>query len=381
MNFALAKDLLLMEFETSSLSVKFSRNLQSQSLWRHITQSLREYDIIHKDDSIPRKNDFSSIQSNTIHLKNNISEAVIPFCIISPKFDYRPHINIIRTIKKTQQESEREYDTTNFVVVLFVTFESYDTITNNVEVDKIFGHKVVDLLFHEVQKYYLVDDTRCIVIWIGTRDLLSQESLFCIENIQLPNIVDNKKGIGISYKHPTDQSSLDKCIISLLINNSIDSIETKNELEASQYLSNIISAICEIQKRSLSSKYKPRISSFPSDDLWVSQLFQIPGLSEDSARAIERIFRTPGELITYIDKNIERHKLNSNGEFNLNKFDLKPKVPDLNWFNKLLNISFLCSKGLNNRKLGKARAKKLVLLYNGISSPTDILSDPILCKD
>ncbi|KAH8739472.1 hypothetical protein FG386_000444 [Cryptosporidium ryanae] len=365
-----------MKFETSNLYIKFSSNLQNQSLWEHIIRLFKDSNITHSNDLRQKEVEFSSGGSNPlINLENSTSEAVIPFCIISPKFNYKPHISRIREINKTQHEIERESERIKYIVILFVTFEIYDKVINsNIQVDTNFGHKVIDILFHEIQKYYLIDCTRCIVIWIGTRDFLSQESLFFLENIKFPSIIDDRKSQEISKKNFIDQSSLDKCIISLLINNSIDSIETKNELEASQYLNHIISAISDVQKKSMSSKYKPRISSFSSDSLWISQLLQIPGLSEDSARAIENVYRTPSELINYIEK----HSFNSNDKLEPSKSGFKTKFDDSDNFSKLSNISFLCSKGLNSRKIGKARTKKLVLLYNRISSSKDILSDPIL---
>lgn len=369
-----------MKWDMENLRLEFSESLFQSNLGKYVVQSFNCNEIVNTNNHKDEHNIFQENQYNNLDefFSKYIKEEKIPYCQITPKFEYDSHIDKIRNSNEIEMDFTCNRNKISMIKVLFVTIEIYDEVISekNCFLSNFFGHEVIDLVFNEA-KNHSREHTRCIVVWIGTRDCLSQESLLNTETYDITIQKSLENDINKKKKF-IDQTCLDKCIVSLLINYSIDSIEVKNELEASQYLFSMISSISEFKKKPISSKYKPRINSGLNESLWITQLMQIPGLSDDSARAIESIYKTPKDLITFIKTNInkENHKNNSNFiASNYSNDIFKNELQDSEWFNKLSNISFLCSKSLNIRKLGKALAKKLVLLYSDLSVPTKTLTE------
>lgn len=361
-----------MNWETDKLCIELSGNLDKYGIMSHIIKSFYEYGV-----SRSEKNNMTD--RNFVHLNSRESCNTIPHCKIYPKFEYQSHLDKIRRTNVTENLEVSLRNDISLIIVFFLTIDVYDEIicTGKSKVEGYFGHEVIDLLFFEATKYASDIRTRCIVIWIGTRDCLSQESLF---NNKTEELISNIYETRTKKRH-IDRSCLDKCITNLLVNYSVDSFEAKNELEASQYLISIVSGLHEVQKRPISSKYKPKINSATNNNPWITQIMQIPGLSEDSARGLERIFNSPKELVRFIKDNLTEQELassKSNLLFkSLNGYSNMLEIENSVWFNKLANVNYFCSKGFCNRKLGKARARKLVILYGNMSCPSKMIGDQV----
>lgn len=364
-----------MGWETDKLYIELSDNLDKYGIGSHIIKSLYEHGV-----SESEKN--TTEDGISTHLNSNDSyKNTIPHCKIYPKFEYQSHLDKIRITSETENSKLSLSNGISLVIVFFLTIDVYDEIlcTGKSNVKGYFGHEVIDLLFFEATKSASDMGTRCIVIWIGTRDCLSQESLFSNKTEELlsnNNIDDMSSKIKQRY---IDRSCLDKCITNLLVNYSVDSFEARNELEASQYLISIVSGLHEVQKRPISSKYKPKNSSGTNNNPWITQIMQIPGLSEDSARGLESVFKAPKELVRFIKDNLTGQGLalsKSNLLFkSLDGHSNLLEIENSAWFNKLANVNYFCSKGFCTRKLGKARARKLVILYGNMSCPSKMIGD------
>ncbi|KAF7457803.1 putative ERCC4 domain-containing protein [Cryptosporidium felis] len=370
-----------MNWETNKLRIELSENLISHHIGKHIIRNLVELGAycvegrnLEKDNSVDSKSIiFESTKLNDLIYK-------IPCCKVYPKFEYESHIEKFRKLNYLCKKKDSTFinNTILNIVILFVTIEVYDKISeeNTNYIGELFGSRLIDLLYSEASSYCSSGSTRCIVIWIGTRDLLSQELLLDSGTSEIPNDDKFKKRNCILEKKYGGQSCLDKCITFLIVNHSVDSFEVKNELEASQYLSCIITAIHESQKRPISSKYKPKNNTGSNDNSWITQLVQIPGLSDDSARAIEKLYSSPKEIIRFIKRNINDLVPHNSDKFvKQNIGILKKDIEDSSWFNQLSNITFFCSKSFSVRRLGRARARKLVLLYGNITPPTKIIAE------
>lgn len=366
-----------MLWETDKLYIEFSDNLNNYGIGPHIIKSLSEYGIIQSE-----KNNFSD-HSIGEYFQESFQKNVIPHCKIYPRFEYESHLDRIKRINGSRN-SEISLNNKKPLIIFFVTIDVYDEILNinKLDIEQYFGHEVIDLLFFEAKRSASIIGARSIVIWVGTRDCLSQESLFNkgIQELQSNNEIVSKS--KVSKQRFIDRSCLDKCITNLLVDYSIDSFEARNEVEASQYLISIVTGLQEVQKRPVSSKYKPKNISGTNNNPWITQIMQIPGLSDDSARGIEKVYRAPKELIRYINDNIARQELaSSKSNLLLESLDGYWNLLDIensSWFNKLANITYFCSKGFCIRKMGKSRARKLVILYGSISPPSKMIGDQIL---
>ncbi|KAH8584488.1 uncharacterized protein ELE39_002582 [Cryptosporidium sp. chipmunk genotype I] len=363
-----------MHWETNKLFIELSDGLNRYGIGSKIVKSFHEYGIIRSGEN----NSIDSLTKESSQEPYNI----IPHCKIYPKFEYESHLDKIRRINRSKDSGISFSDKKPLVVILFVTIDVYDKILslNRLDIKEYFGHEVIDLLFFQAKKFVSILGTRCVVVWIGTRDCLSQESLFNkgIRELQPNNEIEDNDNPNQKF---IDRSCLDKCITNLLVDYSIDSFEAKNELEASQYLISIVSGLHEAQKRPVSSKYKPKNTSRTNNNPWITQIMQIPGLSDDSARGIENVYKSPKELVRYIKNNIAGQGLissKSNLFFeNLDGYLNTLDIENSSWFNKLANITYFCSKSFCIRKIGKARARKLVILYGNLSHPSKMIGDPI----
>ncbi|OII73059.1 uncharacterized protein cubi_02290 [Cryptosporidium ubiquitum] len=366
-----------MFWETDKLHIELSDSLNKYGIGPHIIKSFCEYGIARSEKNNPK---YNLIEYSQDSFKKNI----IPHCKIYPKFEYESHLERIRRINGSNYSEISFTNKKPLIIIFFVTIDLYDEILsiNKLNIKEYFGHEVIDLLFLEAKKFASIAGARCIVIWVGIRDCLSQESLFSKGTQELKSnngieTINNK-----SNQRLIDGTCLDKCITNLLVDYSIDSFEARSELEASQYLISIVSGLQEVQKRPISSKYKPKNISGTNNNPWITQIMQIPGLSDDSARGIEEAYKTPKELIRYIKDNITMKGLvSSKSSLFLESLDGHSNLVDIEnspWFNKLANITYFCSKGFCVRKIGKARARKLVILYGNMSLPSKMIGDQIL---
>ncbi|EEA06334.1 uncharacterized protein CMU_008250 [Cryptosporidium muris RN66] len=367
-----------MEWETDICRIKLCPCISNINLGRNVVQSLKDTKanlILCSDTSNDKEN----------YLENrNICKMNIPYCELYPKFLYIPHLWKIKSHNK-DLDRDIHYNISK-IVILFVTIQIYDQISNlntnhNIKSSK-FGHPVVDCVYEEIQLHmssnYKVDSqdqTRCIVIWIGIRDCLSQEALLRESSNHLANFQNND---SLNF---SGQTSLDMAITYLLIHLSSDSIEVRNEADVTVYLYSIISSIGEAQKRPVPSKYKPKSNnSTAADSIWVSQLIQIPGLSDESAKAIADKFPNPSKLIQFINEDGNDFQNLSNKRKHIdNIFEImgskKSCHKEPEWLITLANLTYLSSNGIGLRKLGRSRAKKLAIMYSRNALPDDILSN------
>ncbi|KAJ1613167.1 hypothetical protein OJ253_246 [Cryptosporidium canis] len=365
-----------MGWETDKLIIELSESIDKYGVGLQITKSLREFGVSCSTSNNLRSDNLiiSSLQKPN---KNKI-----PHCKIYPKFEYQSHLDKIRWTSLDENSGVLTNNAISLIVVFFLTIDVYDELTRmpKPSFESYFGHEVIDLVFFEAKQFSSYMGTRCIVIWIGTRDCLSQESLLSNNDGFL---FGSEKGkISGERQRHIDGSCLDKCITNLLVNYSVDSFEAKNELEASQYLISIVSGLHDIQNRPVSSKYRPKNVSSANGNPWITQIMQIPGLSEDSAKGLESVFKTPKELVRFVKDNLTGKGLVfSKSKLTYMRFCGLPSLLDIEqspWFKKLTNIHYFCTKGFCTRKLGKSRAKKLVILYGNISQPSKMISDQIL---
>ncbi|CAD98708.1 hypothetical protein [Cryptosporidium parvum Iowa II] len=366
-----------MDWETDKLYIKLSESSNKYGIGPHIIKSFHEYGITRSEENNPTNYLIEGYSQETFY--NNL----IPHCNLYPKFEYESHLDKIRRIKTSKNLGISLSNKKPSVIIFFVSIDVYDKITslNKLDIKDYFGHIVIDLLFFQAKKFASIVGTRCVVVWIGIRDCLSQESLFSKEIIELQSDIGAEDNNNRQKQKFIDSSCLDKCITNLLVDYSIDSFEAKNEFEASQYLLSIISGLHEVQKRPISSKYKPKNTSGTNSNPWITQIMQIPGLSDDSARGIENAFKTPKELIRFITDNIARQGLISSKPSlffeSLYGHSSTLDIENSSWFSELANISYFCSKGFCIRKIGKARARKLVILYGNLSFPSKMIGEQI----
>jgi len=100
----------------------------------------------------------------------------------------------------------------------------------------------------------------------------------------------------------------DSCALlaDLLLKDDIATVETLNAANASDYVLQCASSICECRKRRVPSRFKipgTRCQTLPKDPAdklrvtWVSQLMQIPGVSEEIAKTVAERYPSPAAML------------------------------------------------------------------------------------
>jgi hypothetical protein len=95
-----------------------------------------------------------------------------------------------------------------------------------------------------------------------------------------------------------------------LVHQGLDIVELRGEVEAVEYIVQCASAIAESRKRRVPSRFKVaglRCQTLrdPIDKLrisWVSQLMQIPGVSEEIAKVVAERYPSPAAILAAVAK-------------------------------------------------------------------------------
>mmetsp|Transcript_56098 Transcript_56098/g.126191 ORF Transcript_56098/g.126191 Transcript_56098/m.126191 type:complete len:304 (-) Transcript_56098:36-947(-) len=152
---------------------------------------------------------------------------------------------------------------------------------------------------------------------------------------------------------------------SCLVGHSVGVVEVADAVGAAKYVAQCVASVVESQRRRLPSRFKvagPRCQTLSDSDAiqkaWVSQLMQIPGVSEEAAKAVAQRHPSPAALMHAIKE-----------ECSHEPYSLQPAS------DSFLASLELPSRGRNDvRRLGVSLSKRICAVFQEAALPSHQLT-------
>jgi len=121
--------------------------------------------------------------------------------------------------------------------------------------------------------------------------------------------------IGETKATNSRRDLLQSALASCLVRHDADLIEVRNAVQCAAYVVQCAQAVAEAKRRRTPSRFKmagARCQTLPRDTTdklrltWVSQLMQLPGVSEEIAKAIANIHPSPGAMLEAVAQAADR---------------------------------------------------------------------------
>jgi hypothetical protein len=160
-----------------------------------------------------------------------------------------------------------------------------------------------------------------------------------------------------------------------MLQHGLDVVEVSGLLEAAEYVFQCAAAVAESRKRRVPSRFKvagTRCQTIrdPADKLrisWVSQLMQVPGVSEEIAKVIAQRYPSPGALLGAVAQ------ADRDARANTASLSVDSKVDDAVSEAFLAELEYPIRGKKSTRRIGPIISRRLFTLFHPTISPGFVL--------